>query len=75
MLHYPTQKLGIAIIVHDHSLPQQTPLHIAAREGYEHTLECLITVGTDINIKDKNGVCTTILLMMHYSTVINMSLS
>ena len=37
-------------------LYQRTPLHIAARENYEHTVECLVNKGADINIKDKAGV-------------------
>lgn len=65
MLHYSTQKLGIAIIVYNHSLSQQTPLHIAAREGCDYTVKYLIDEEAAINIKDKNGVCMNILLMIH----------
>ena len=35
---------------------QRTPLHIAARENYERTVECLVDKGAGINIKDKVGV-------------------
>ena len=37
-------------------LYQQTPLHIAARQGYVKTVECLVEKGADISIKDNNGV-------------------
>ena len=37
---------------------QRTPLHIAARENYERTVECLADKGAGINIKDKDGVST-----------------
>ena len=43
---------------------QQTPLHVAASKGRDYTVECLVKKGADINIKDKNGVCKTILLMI-----------
>ena len=59
------RKLGITITVDDHSLSQQTALHIAAREGHERTVEYLVSKGADINIQDNNGVCMTILLMIH----------
>ena len=35
---------------------QQTPLHVAASNGREYTVECLVRKGADMNIKDKNGV-------------------
>ena len=35
---------------------QQTSLHIAAREGYEYTVESLVKQGAVVDIKDKNGV-------------------
>ena len=38
------------------SLHQQTLLHIAASKNYEHTVECLVDEGADINIKDNTGV-------------------
>ena len=34
-----------------------TPLHMAAREGKEGTVQILIEKGADINIKDCYGVC------------------
>ena len=43
---------------------QQTPLHVAASKGRDYTVECLVEKGADINIKDKNGVNETILLMI-----------
>ena len=43
---------------------QQTPLHVAASKGRDYTGECLVKKGADINIKDKNGVCVTILLII-----------
>ena len=41
---------------HAFSLNQQTPLHLAAREGHMDTVEFLINNGADINIQDNNGV-------------------
>jgi len=38
------------------SLYQQTPLHIVAKEGYEHTVRYLCESGADITLKDKDGV-------------------
>ena len=38
------------------SLYQQTPMHSAANEGNEYTIEGLVAQGADINIKDRNGV-------------------
>ena len=36
---------------------QRTPLHIAAKEGHDYTVECLVQQRADINSKDENGVC------------------
>ena len=41
---------------------QQTPLHIATREGYKLTVESLVDNGADINIQDKAGVSMKTLL-------------
>ena len=46
------------------SLIQQTPLHIAASEGHDFTVECLVKKGADIKIKDQTGVSVTLLLML-----------
>ena len=35
---------------------QQTPLHVAASNGRDYTVECLVKKGADMNIKDKKGV-------------------
>ena len=35
---------------------QQTPLHIAAKKGRDHTVKYLVDKEADIHIKDKNGV-------------------
>ena len=43
---------------------QQTPLHVAASNGRDYTVECLVKKGADINMKDESGVCETILLMI-----------
>ena len=44
------------------SFYQRTPLHIAAIEGYSHTVESFVKKGANINIKDKKGVSVTGLL-------------
>ena len=41
---------------HAFSLNQQTPLHLAAREGHMDTVEFLINNEADINIQDNDGV-------------------
>jgi len=35
---------------------QQTPLHLAARDGRVNTVECLVRQGADIFITDNHGV-------------------
>ena len=35
---------------------QHTPLHLAASQGRDYTVECLVKRGADMNIKDKTGV-------------------
>ena len=40
---------------------QQTPLHIAVKEGFKHTVECLVTKGASINVKDNDAVSDTII--------------
>ena len=38
------------------SLYQQTPLHAAAKNHHDYTVQHLIGKGADVNIKDNNGV-------------------
>ena len=45
-----------------HFLNQRTPLHVAASKGHDYTVECLVKIGANINIKDKAGVSMTLLL-------------
>ena len=45
---------------------QQTPLYVAASKGHDYTVECLVKKGADMNIKDKNGVPKTLLLMIFF---------
>ena len=49
-----------SLAIYKYSLHQRTPLHIAAKENYERTAECIIDQGADTNIKDNDGVreCT-----------------
>ena len=35
---------------------QRTPLHLAASNGHDYTVECLVEKGADMNIRDKTGV-------------------
>ena len=35
--------------------PQWTALHMAAREDYKNTVECLVNNGADVNIKNDDG--------------------
>ena len=44
---------------------QRTPLHMAAREGYDSTVEVLADEGAKINMGDCNGVCEATLLTLH----------
>ena len=41
-------------------------MHIAAEEGHDHTVECLVEKGAKISIEDKDGVsiCVTISVMI-----------
>ena len=48
------------------SFYQQTPLHVAASNRRDYTVECLVRNKADMNIKDKTGVRETILLMSSY---------
>ena len=43
---------------------QKTPLHVAASNNRDYTVECLVKKGADKNTKDKTGVRETILLMI-----------
>ena len=44
-----------------YSFPQQTALHIAAEQGRDYTVKCLVKHSADLNIKDKERVSVTIL--------------
>ena len=44
------------------SLSQQTPMHTAAKEGNEYTMDGLVKLGADIYIKDKDGVSETLII-------------
>ena len=44
------------------SFYQRAPLHIAAKEGFSHTVDSLVKKGANIKIKDKKGVNATGLL-------------
>ena len=48
--------INAASICWSHSFHQRTPLHIAVKEGYEHTVECIVENDADINCRDKKGV-------------------
>ena len=41
-------------------------MHTAAKDGNKFTIEVLDDLGADINIKDKDGVSKTILLVMDW---------
>ena len=47
---------------------QRTPLHVAASNKRDYTVEFLVKKGADKNIKDKTGVCVTILQMILVTT-------
>ena len=42
---------------------QWSPLHVASKEGHDYTVEWLVKKGAKIQLRDKNGVSLTILLM------------
>ena len=42
---------------------QQTPLHVAASNGRDYTVECLVKKKADINIKNKTGVRYTMMIV------------
>ena len=43
---------------------QQTPLHVAARQGDVNKMKTLADNGADTNAKDKNGASEIILLVI-----------
>ena len=43
---------------------QHTPLHVAASNRRDYTVEWLVKRGADMNIKNETGVHETILLMI-----------
>ena len=43
-----------------HFFTQQTPLHIAVREGKGYTVKSLVEKQADVNIQDIKGVSKTI---------------
>ena len=55
------------------SFYQRASLHIAAEEGYRHTVESLVKKGADIMIKDQKGVSVTKLLKVDWGILINSS--
>ena len=66
LLHLSTQKNhSYSLFVFPHY--QRTPLHFAARENYERTVECLVDKGADINIRDVAGVSTLVSFLGLYS--------
>ena len=42
------------------SLSQQTPMHTAAKIGNEYTMDYLVKLEADMDIKDKDGVSETV---------------
>ena len=43
---------------------QWTPLHLAALRGKEGTVQLLIEKGADMNVKDIDGVCECVLVLL-----------
>ena len=50
-------------------LYQQTPLHIATKEGHELTVKSLVGKGATTNIQDKDGVSMKTLLSADLSLI------
>ena len=47
---------SIYLLLLIHFLYQQTPLHIAVREGQEYTVKSLVAKGANVSIRDNYGV-------------------
>ena len=48
------------------SFYQKSPLHVAASNRRDYTVECLVRKEADINIKDKTGVREIILMSSYH---------
>ena len=68
LIWYTTKSVNVKMAIIETFLvtfsSQRTPLHVAASKGRDYIVECLVNKGADMNIKDKTGVCETILLMI-----------
>ena len=47
--------------LHVTSSYQQTPVHVAASNHRDYTVECLVKKRADVNIKDESGVGETMI--------------
>ena len=41
-------------------------MHMAAKEGRDYTVKCLVKKGADVDVKDKYGVSETMLVIIDY---------
>ena len=41
---------------------QQTPLHVAASNGSDYIVKCLVKKGADMNLRDRKGVSVKLYL-------------
>ena len=64
LICYTTKSANLKTIFLVSIFNQRTPLHVAASNGRDYTVECLLKKTADMNIKDKTGVSETTPLMV-----------
>ena len=77
--HYPTQNQADDFymdycLTWFYSLYQQTPIHAAAKNHHDYTVQLLIEKEADVNIKDNNGVSMWSTLILWFANLSSQAL-